>query len=180
MSENSISRFFSIKDRSQHGQFARLREKVQWEMALQLRERTQKNPQYTPEEESLGVYLEQLEPQVREAVLEFNRKGYSTGYSGFSGGKRSGRYDVQFQEIAGGFFIDDETKQKLVQKGVAVTTEPSWTYEMDKKLGLADPHAPSERRFTTTVRFKAEQPDLQTIENKWKEIAALLPYKSHL
>ena len=81
------------------------------------------------------------------------------------------------KEISGGFFIDDATRQKLAPMEVEVATEPSWTYEMDKKLGLADPHAPPERRFTTTVRFKAMNPDLQAIENKWKEIAALLPEK---
>jgi hypothetical protein len=174
MSENPILRLFRSKE---HVQFARLREKMQWEMTLQLQERIQNNPQRTPEEESLGVYLEQLEPQVRDAVLEFNRKGYRTISSGFSGGFSYRKYNVEHQEIAGKFFIDDETKQKLAITGVAVTKEPSWTWEMDKKLGKADPNTLPEERILTTVRFRAEHPDMQAIENKWKEIAALLPDK---
>jgi hypothetical protein len=110
-------------------------------------------------------------------VLGFNRKGYRTTSSGFSGGFSRGQYDVKHQEIAGKFFIDDETKQKLEIMEVVVTTEPSWTWEMDQKLGKVDPNSPPEERVLTTVRFRPEHPDLQAIENKWKEIAALLPNK---
>jgi hypothetical protein len=144
MSENPIFLLFRNKEHERHKQFARLREKVQWKMALKLHERMQNNPQYTPEEKSLGVYLEQLEPQVREAVLEFNRKGYRTTSSGFSGAFSHGQYDVEHQEISGKFFIDDETKQKLAAMGVVVTTESSWTWEMDRKLGVADQNTPRE------------------------------------
>jgi hypothetical protein len=174
MSENPIFRLFKSKE---YVKFARLREKVQWEMTLQLHDRRQNNPQYTPEEESIGVYLEQLEPQVREAVLEFNRKGYRTISSGFSGGFSRGEYNPEHQEIAGHSFVDDETKQKLAAMDVEVTPEPSWTWEMDKKLGKADQNTPPEGRLITTVRFQAKQADLQEIENKWKKIASLLPDK---
>jgi hypothetical protein len=63
--------------------------------------------------------------------------------------------------------------------GVEVTTEPSWVYEMEKELGKADPNAPPEKRFTTAIRFKAESPDLQEMESKWKMISNLLPNKKH-
>jgi hypothetical protein len=177
MSENPVFRLFRDKEREQHKQFASLREEVHLQVGIQLLERKRNNPQLTPEEAALGIYLEQLEPQVRDAVIEFNRKGYRTGYSGFSGGKSGGKYDVEYQEISGGFFIDDKTRQKLATMEVEVTTEPLWTWEMDKKLGKADPNTPPEGRITTRVRFQAKHPDLREIENKWKEIAGLLPDK---
>src|SRR4051794_20198473 len=90
MSENPILGLFRSKEYERHVQFNRLRENVHLQMSQQLDERRRGNPQHTPEEETLGIYLEQLEPQVKEAVLEFNRKGYRTSYSGFSGGKRGG------------------------------------------------------------------------------------------
>jgi hypothetical protein len=178
MSENPFFSLFRNTEHQRYSQFVTLREQVHLQMRQQLHERQRTHPQRSREEQELGLYIEQLEPQVRDAVLEFNRKGYKTGYSGFSGGKKGGRYNIQYQEISGGFFIDHEVKESLAARGVEVTTEPSWTWEMEKRLRKADPNTPPERRIATTVRFKADRPDLLQIENKWKEIATLLPNKT--
>ena len=56
---------------------------VQSEQALD--HRRKEHPKATQEELDLGIYLEALEPQVRQAVLTLYRKGYSSYESGFYG-----------------------------------------------------------------------------------------------
>jgi len=54
------------------------------------------------------IFVEELEPQVRDAVLVFNRKGYSTLQSGFWG------EHGELQCIEGEFAIDEETRNRLL------------------------------------------------------------------
>jgi hypothetical protein len=168
MSESPLFGLF-IKEHGQRKQFARLREDVHLQNALQLMERRKSNPEPTPEEAAVGALREQLEPQVRDAVFEFNKKGYKTVSSGFNG------VDPEQQVIEGSFLLDDETKQALSALGVKVKTEPWWKWEMKEHMGTADPHAPPEEKILTTVQFRAEHPDLQEMEAKWRQIAAILP-----
>lgn len=48
-----------------------------------LRERKQNNPIPTIEELKMGCFIEQIEPQVRDAVMILRKKGYDTVESGF-------------------------------------------------------------------------------------------------
>jgi hypothetical protein len=162
------------KEGRQRKQFARLRDDVHLEMALQLNARRRNNPEPTPEEAAVGVLREELEPQVRDAVFEFNRKGYKTISSGFEGDKGT-EYTPEHQVIGGHFLLDDETKQKLAGMGIEVKTEPWWKWQMDERMGTVDPQAPPEARILTTLRFRPERPDLQEMEAKWKQIAGVLP-----
>lgn len=49
----------------------------------ELKERTANNPLATDEEYRLGTYVEAIEPQVRDAVFDLLKKGYSPVESGF-------------------------------------------------------------------------------------------------
>lgn len=49
----------------------------------EVKKRIKNNPYATPDEYALGIYREQLETQVRDAVFEFFRKGYRPIGSGF-------------------------------------------------------------------------------------------------
>ncbi len=105
------------------------------------------NPKPTKEELYLGCYLEMLEPQVREAVREFNKKGYPTWSSGFYGEK---------QAIDGFFVIDKQIKIKLKKNGVNVVEE---------KNGYS------------TVEFIPNAQNLKTMKKQWHQIAKILPTK---
>jgi len=131
------------------------------------------NPQRTTEEERIlgtyGTYFEEIEPQVRAAVLEFYRKGYPTMQSGFYGDK------PEFQMMQGHFKLDPETKQKLKALGVEVAEEESWVYKAAEAAGTDISIIPPEAKQMTTIRFRSQAADLQVIEAKWIEIAELLP-----
>ena len=55
--------------------FAGLRHKTLAEMKLKLVERQAINPKASQSELDLGAYIEQIEPQVREAVMQLRQKG---------------------------------------------------------------------------------------------------------
>lgn len=69
-----------------YSQYAILRKSTLSEMRESKERRLQENPIKTPEEEKLGVFLEMIEPQVRNAVLKIQAKGYETWESGFDSG----------------------------------------------------------------------------------------------
>lgn len=174
MPEDLSNQLSSGKEAENSQQFTQLRKEVHWKMADAIMERRKNKPELTPEEAELGIYEEELEPQVREAVFELNRKGYKTDSSGFNG------TDTQHQYIEGNFLIDDETKQRLAMMGVEVKTEPSWKWKLDERMGEADPDAPEEAKVLTTIKFRSELPDLHYMEKRWQEIAAIFPKRAKL
>jgi hypothetical protein len=132
-------------------EFAKLRLRVREQVASAVSERVRSNPQPTAEEYRLGAFAEELEPQVRNAVLTFTRKGYATRSSGFWGeyGER--------QVIEGAFTLDVETQARLKTMGVAINQSRAW--------GM--PH--------TTVLWHPDHPDLASMMTMWDRIANLLP-----
>ncbi|HVZ58432.1 MAG TPA: hypothetical protein VG935_01635 [Patescibacteria group bacterium] len=147
----------------------RLREQVHTQEREALMQRLRTDPEKTEEEQRLGVYLEEIEPQVRGAVRELNRKGFPTYSSGFWG------HESEYQAIEGDFRLDEATVEILRGKGVEVTVEPSWKYSVEQQAGVAHPDTPEDAKFTTDIRFKPATADLQDIEQKWGEIATAFP-----
>lgn len=49
----------------------------------EISKRKRENSTKTEDELTIGCYLEDIEPQVRAAVIKMNKKGYATTYSGF-------------------------------------------------------------------------------------------------
>lgn len=117
-----------------------------------LEKRLRKRPYPSLAELHLGVFFEQLEPQVRDAVFAFNKKGYMTCSSGFKG---------VYQTIEGHFILDSATKVKLCGMGVNV-------YEMPKEICTED---------YTLIEFKPECGDDEGVIRMWKAIADILPNK---
>lgn len=111
------------------------------------------NWQPTDVELDLDAYLEELEPQVRDAVLILNQKGYSTLSSGFYG------KHAEYQSIDGFFTIDEETVQKFHALGAIV--EP---YE--------------EVPGYTFIKFWPKTAELASIKAMWDSIVEVLPFKS--
>src|SRR5437660_1040274 len=83
----------------------RLREEVNRLAAQQLDARKRTNPEKSQLEQDLGVYIEELDPQVRDAVIRMHALGYTTFASGFWG-------DDHHQIIQGEFRLDPKTKAK--------------------------------------------------------------------
>lgn len=118
-------------------------------VAKQVSKRIKKNPHPKKIELALGVFIEELEPQVRKAVLELNRKGYSTDLSGFM-------EDTSLQMIEGDFRLPENIIEKLNSMDVKVESNPSGY---------------------TRLQFAPEDADLGKIKKKWNKIASLLPAK---
>jgi hypothetical protein len=150
----SMDRIFSALRR----QFARLRKDTHRSMKDEEKLRLRENPAPTEEELYMGAFKEWLEPQVRAAVLEMNRKGYATQSSGFHCTR------CELQMIDGLFTIDGETKNMLEHIGVEVLRGAD--------IGLA------KNDFITILQFRAQHPSISAIADKWNSVAAVFPQKS--
>jgi hypothetical protein len=116
-------------------------------VSVEVVKRLRVNPKPTPTELNLGAFVEMIEPQVRDAILEFNRKGYSTDVSGFMG-----RSDMQW--IEGDFSVDEILRQRLESEGVSVVTNHSGY---------------------TSIQFQPKEANFDKIHQKWMRISGLLP-----
>ncbi|MEM4271050.1 MAG: hypothetical protein QXO70_03075 [Candidatus Pacearchaeota archaeon] len=80
---------------------------------LQMRENFKKriliNPEPTEEEWEMGVYIEEIEPQVIEAVRIMRKKGYDTYESGFYGPEKQ-RIGLRGEELKGVVLSQDIIK----------------------------------------------------------------------
>lgn len=111
----------------------------------------------TEEELRMGVFREQLELPVRNALFVMNRKGYATSNSGFWG-KTSNE-----QRIAGFFDIDEATKKRFLDIGVVVLP----------------PNPNDGKRGQTSIIFYPKSTDLFEMKKKWDEVAEILPDMGH-
>lgn len=139
--------------------FEEFRKQVHESMRAEEEARLRENSKPTEEELYMGAFVEWLEPQVRAAVVEMNRKGYATQSSGFHG------TDCEIQAIDGLFTIDEETKGVLKQMGVDV-----WR---GAEIGVP------ENKLITMLRFRAKDPSVDKIKDQWDAVAAVLPKKEH-
>jgi hypothetical protein len=130
--------------------FRSLYEQAYRQIYHDLKLRISTNPIPTEEELSMGAYVEELEPQVRDAVLMMRRKGYDTDNSGFDYGGGSK------QVIDGLFSVAFDTANRLNGLGVEV-----------KVL--------KPRPIYSSIEFFAKEPDLGVIKERWDKIVNLLP-----
>jgi hypothetical protein len=138
--------------------FQRLREQTHKEIDAEIEKRISENPNPTEEEIMAGAFREMIEPQVRDALFEFYRKGYSTESSGFGG-----KYG-EIQAIDGYFEIDEQIKRGIEALDAKVLK--------GKDIGL-----PGQSESYTYIQFYPQEPDLNKIKEKWDAIAALLPQR---
>lgn len=123
----------------------KLRRRVHEGQDEELKIRLESNPAASEEELSLGAFIENIEPQARDAVALMRQKGYNTASSGFS--------DFNFQAVSFSekYFSNlvPETRKKLEALGVTI----------------------EENRLS----FACDRIDLQEIKEKWDAVAAALP-----
>lgn len=129
--------------------FEKLEYSVQRKIKDEIKRRIARNPHPNRFESNLGVFLEELEPQVKQAVLEMNKKGYSTDISGFMD-------EPVKQIIEGDFQLDEKTVEKL--RGLSVTVETT-------SSGY------------TRLGFEPLEADLAKIKRQWIKIVSFLPNK---
>jgi len=116
-------------------------------MDKNVKKRKKINPHPNNIETRLGIFIEELQLQVRQAVLEMNRKGYSTDLSGFVNNSCD-------QMIEGDFQLDEKIINKLRLLGINVESNPSGY---------------------TRLQFSPKEADLGNIKKQWNKIVALLP-----
>lgn len=129
--------------------FDQLISKIEQRRSKTLAHRVATNPHPNITEYQLGTFIEMLEPQVRQAVLELHKKGYSTDVSGFmdTPGK---------QIIEGDFLLDDATVKRLRQVGVLVEVTSS-SY--------------------TKLHFSITDANIPKIKRRWDTVVSLIPDK---
>ena len=96
--------------------FAKLRKDTLESMDKELKEQREKNQKPTDNELSMGVYEEQIEPQVRDAIRNLRKKGYSIYESGFSGWNTRG-IGLEEPQLEG-FELPQETEKFLKEKDI--------------------------------------------------------------
>lgn len=144
-------RRYTPKDQNLQNQrlFERLKYYTQKKVDLDVKRRKLKNPHPDKIESTLGLFVEELEPQVRQAIIKLNQKGYSTDVSGFMDNSCD-------QMIEGDFQLDGKTVKILEAIGVHVETNPSGY---------------------TRIQFSPPEADISKIKKKWNKIVSLLPGK---
>lgn len=127
--------------------FEKLRYNIQRRNESDIKKRIHKNPHPDRIELTLGLFVEELEPQVRQAILTLYKKGYSTDASGFMDNPCS-------QMIEGDFQLEEKTVIRLKTLGAEVETNPS---------------------KYTRLQFTPQEADILRIKRKWNKIATLFP-----
>jgi hypothetical protein len=115
-------------------------------------ERLKNNPQKTELEVGMGCYAEELEEQVRDAVILMNKKGYKTFWSGWELPLGAGG-----QVIKGFFKIEDNYVKELNKIGVTVEQVN------DGKDDICE------------ISFITDSPDTDKIKSIWDKVASILP-----
>lgn len=136
-----------------------LREAVLAQAKSGYEQRQMENPYPTDEECRIGRFLEQLEYQVRDAVLVLNRKGYRTEQSGFS----SIRHDEQFLTIDLG--ADEILISQLLSMGIGLNSDP---------FGFMD------ESDLTYIWFQTPRADLDEIKQAWDLLASKFPDRGRI
>ncbi len=117
---------------------AQLRKSLHEGIRVELEARISERPRATSEELSMGAYVEQIEPQVRETVINMRRKGYNTYESGFHGVGSEQIISIQGEDFEGIKFSDKLT-DACKNKGITiVVSSSSIILELGNFLSVAE------------------------------------------
>jgi hypothetical protein len=119
-STEEFRRKYKLKDKTLQKQqlFENLRFNIWKKVNTNIKNRKARKILPDTVESCLGLFLEELETQVKDAVLNLYTKGYSIDKSGFT-------EDPQGQMIEGDFQLSDKTVKDLQKCGIEVVTNPS-------------------------------------------------------
>jgi len=121
-------------------------------------ERKESNPEPSDVEKRLGVYIEFLEPQIREAIVTLTNKGYATIDSGYDGSQtENGNQYIGFKKGT-----LNESILKVVQEGLK-----------NKKVTLNIELL--QRDFFNIIPEPKEKLTLEEWKEVWNRVAELFP-----
>ncbi|MEK7578025.1 MAG: hypothetical protein AAB492_05480, partial [Patescibacteria group bacterium] len=154
----------SLEQEKNFDSFDALHSAVRDELAKRIKERIRTNPQKTLEEEQLGAYIEEIEPQMVDAVREIHRKGYTvfleeSGFDSLMGKGKEGIAQVLF----GGFLLDPQITQTLLDMQVQVAGDSKLAY----RIAILDPKHElniTQQNLHTYLRFFPDRPNLMEIK----------------
>ena len=117
--------------------FAKLRKEAHLDSNKVVKKRKSDNPIATEEELSMGAYVESIEPQVLQTVLNLRKKGYPTYESGFH---RSNKQVISFEkECLDGFNLPNDFIRELKDRGATINIKPdSIDLIINKPLDLSE------------------------------------------
>ncbi|MDD4989499.1 MAG: hypothetical protein PHV42_03690, partial [Candidatus Pacebacteria bacterium] len=104
-----------------------------------LNDRLKNNPIGSEQELRMGVYLEELEPQVREAVSELEKRGWLTFESGFRNLVKGSQY-LGFHKEANlkSYTLPKDLYENLLIHGVKLELHFNENYDRDTLLLIPD------------------------------------------
>lgn len=140
------------------GSFAELRKAAHQQLEKETELRINENSEPTEDEVLIGAFREMIEPQIRDAVFEMARKGYTTESSGFGG------ENGEMQSLDGYFEVDEESRKKFEALGVRVLKRKDTNLS-----GLSEKYS--------YIQFEPKEADLEKIKTKLDEIVAILPHR---
>jgi len=146
--------------------FAKMRKEVHDQGDREALLRKRENPKATEEELSIGIYLEYIEPQVRDAVRQMRKKGYSTYESGFYGSEGFQRIGLLEHQLNGAHLsqeIVDEAKRVGAEIRVILGRDDAEDRQTRDAIEI---------HFTRFV-------DLEIIKKLWDMIVRDLPDLGH-
>lgn len=108
--------------------------------------RLEVNPEKTKEESLAGVYWEELEPQIREAIIKLSSKGYPTFESGFRDKTKGSQYIGCWKGGTQIFRVPESLKEEIKKRyGIDILVDTSAAdrdylllIPENPKLGLAE------------------------------------------
>lgn len=117
--------------------FSRVRRATLDNMKIEYERRLAENPEPTADELSLGIHIEKIEPQVREAVLSLRNKGYSPYYSGFEDWAEEQVVRLEGDSLS----VDDIEKlsSALSERGAVLKVAPDEiSFKMEREASLPE------------------------------------------
>lgn len=116
-----------------------LRKSAHDEMERVIQQRRDENRMKpTQEDQDLGIYIENIEPQVRDAVIQMRQKGYSTYESGFYNVLGEQRVSCE-QPDFDGIVFSPELMERLAKNGIALEVEQhSIAFTPRGRFGIED------------------------------------------
>ncbi len=150
---------WSDEQASLYSRFAKLRKKVIDRGKEELKDREKNGESPSKEELSMGAFKEDIETQVRDAVISLRRRGYNTFESGF--------YDFNAQVISfNDNIFDDEKNLESFKKRATDSGLYDFLFENKIKLDISP--------NSIYLEFN-EYKDTRFIKNLWKKINNCLP-----
>jgi len=130
--------------------FEQQRFQIHRQMTDKIYECDENKPEKSEFEKKLGIYLKNIEPQVRQAIINISTKGYQTIYSGFEFG---GRQTIWCRgDVFANYQPSEQLLGQLKDRNIELKIEPS------------------------KINFQPKEVlDISELEKAWLQIVADLP-----